>query len=179
MESINPAESGHSAEPLIVQYPSADFPPPPAFRLVIPADWEAVPYPDAEMAVRSREPVAGFHPNVVVRVLRTPATATPADDLERAVSSERQRPGVEVALDEALTEGGPPSRRMVLRYLAPDATLLESHHLSIYVPATEHVAMVVSAVGTWAAASPDAVRDGVRSIVESLLVRVAVPTGGG
>ena len=56
----------------MLQYPSRDFPPPPAFRLRVPEGWVAVPVPEAQMAVRRPEPVEGFHPNVLVRIRRTP-----------------------------------------------------------------------------------------------------------
>ena len=35
---------------LVLQFPSPDFPAPPAFRLRVPASWRAVPVPEAEMA---------------------------------------------------------------------------------------------------------------------------------
>ena len=165
-------------ETLVVQFPSDDFPAPPAFRLAIPREWEAVPMPDAELAVRSREPVAGFHPNVVVRVRRLAASGTPDEDLVRAVQSEHGRPGVEIAADEARTDGTTPVRRMVIRYVAPDATLLESVHLAVYVPATAHVASVVSATGTWAAGSPADVAAAVTATVDSLLVASVVSATG-
>lgn len=165
------------SEPLVVQFPSDDFPPPPAFRLAIPSDWEAVPMPDAEMAVRSRVPDAGFHANVVVRVRRIAATEHAADDLARALGNEAARPGVEVVADEVRSDGPTPARRIVIRYLAPDATLLESHHLAVYVPASSHVANIVSAVGTWAAAAPADVRAAVQATVESLMIKAPVGSG--
>src|SRR5262245_46974884 len=68
------------------QFPSPDFPAAPAFWLRVPADWLAVPLPDAEMAVRAPAAVDGFHPNVVVRVRRVAASDTVTDDLFRSVA---------------------------------------------------------------------------------------------
>ncbi len=90
-----------SGEPgVVLQYPSALFPPPPVFRLRVPAGWVAVPVPDAEMAVRHPEAIDGFIANVVVRVRRTAATAAVHDDVRAVVGLDAPPDGVEVLSDE-------------------------------------------------------------------------------
>src|SRR5262245_42275907 len=70
-----------SAADVIVRFPSPHFPAPPAFQVTVPAHWQAVPVPEAEMALRDPDAVDGFHPNVVVRVRRVAALEAVTDEL--------------------------------------------------------------------------------------------------
>lgn len=156
---------------ITVQFPSNDFPRPPAFRIRIPDEWLAVPVPDAEMAVRAAEPVDGFHPNVVVRVMRIPVTASPAETLLRATQPELLKPGIEVLSDEVRTEGPTPARRVLIKYAAPDATWVLARQLVVHVPAAERVSNLVSIVGTWAEASGEEMQQVIDGMVASLQIR--------
>ncbi len=133
---------------LVLQFPSADFPAPPAFRLRVPATWLAVPVPEAEMAVRDPVAVDGFHPNVVVRVRRAPASDSVTDDLFRAVALGGEE-DVEVLSEEVRADLDTPARWLLVRFRGPDGRVLLARHLLVYVPASAHVASIVTAVGTF------------------------------
>ncbi len=171
VSALAPAPDGS----VVLQYPSRDFPPPPVFRLRVPEGWLAVPVPEAQMAVRRPEPVEGFHPNVLVRVRRTPARATVADDLRRLTAIDDAPEGMEVLADEVRTDLATPARSLKVRFAGPEGLTLEARHLMVYVPATEHVANVVSVVGTWPHTDDPALGLEVETAVASL--RLLLPAG--
>ena len=153
---------------MVLQFPSADFPAPPAFRLQVPATWLAVPVPEAEMAVRDPADVDGFHPNVIVRVVRTAASATVTDDLFRAVAVGDAADGHEVLSEEVRVDLATPARWLLVRFRGPDGRLLLARHLLVYVPANEHVASIVTAVGTIPASAAAELGPRIDEIVGSL-----------
>ena len=153
---------------LVLQFPSADFPAPPAFRLRVPATWLAVPVPEAEMAVRDPDAVDGFHPNVVVRVRRTAASDTITDDLFRSVALENAAEGLEVLSEEVRVGLDTPARWLLVRFLGPDGRVLLARHLLVYVPGSEHVASIVTAVGTFPASAAAELGPRMDGIVGSL-----------
>ena len=53
-----------------------------------------------------------------------------------------------------------------------------ARHLLVYVPATEHVASIVSVVGTWPEAAPAGVADEVEAVVSSLRLFTPALTRG-
>ena len=132
----------------VLQFPSPDFPAAPAFWLRVPADWLAVPVPDAEMAVRAPAAVDGFHANVVVRVRRVAASATVTDDLFRSVAVGEMSDGLEVLSEEVRADLDTPARWLLVRFRGPDGRVLLARHLLVYVPSGARVASVVTAVGT-------------------------------
>src|SRR5829696_4427741 len=89
----------------VLRYPSPDFPPPPVLHLRVPVGWLAVPVPEAVVSVRRPEPVDGFHPNVLVRVRRTPTHGAVAEHLRRLAALDDGPAGMEVLADEVRTDG--------------------------------------------------------------------------
>jgi len=138
---------------LVVLYPSPDFPAPPAFRLVVPAKWRAVPVAEAEMAVRDPVAVDGFHPNVLVRVRRTAASDTVTDELFRSVALGDASDGLEVISEEVRADRETPARWLLVVAHGTGGQALLARHLLVYVPASEHVASIVTAVGTFPASA--------------------------
>ena len=108
---------------LVLQFPSPDFPAPPAFRLRVPASWRAVPVPEAEMALRDPVAVDGFHANVVVRVRRTAASETVTDDLFRAIAVGEADDGHEVLSEEVRADLDTPARWLLVRFRGPDGRI--------------------------------------------------------
>jgi hypothetical protein len=157
----------------VLQFPSPDFPAPPAFWLRVPADWLAVPVPDAEMAVRAPTAVDGFHPNVVVRVRRVAASETVTDDLFRAVAVGETADGVEVISEEVRADLDTPARWLLVRFRGPDGRVLLARHLLVYVPSDGRVASVVTAVGTIPASAAAELGPQMDRLVGSL--RLATP----
>ena len=153
---------------LVLQFPSPDFPAPPAFRLRVPASWLAVPVPEAEMALRDPVAVDGFHANVVVRVRRTAASETVTDDLFRAIAVGEADDGHEVLSEEVRADLDTPARWLLVRFRGPDGRMLLARHLLIYVPAGEHVASIVTAVGTIPASAAAELGPRIDRIVGSL-----------
>ena len=162
------AEDDRDEPGVVLQYPSALFPPPPVLRLRVPAGWVAVPVPDAEMAVRHPEVIEGFIPNVVVRVRRTAATAAVHDDVRSVVGLDAPPDDVEVLSDEVAADVTTPVRRVAMRFPGPGGLALVARQLLVYVPATEQVANIVSVVGTWPEAAPAGVAEEVATVVSSL-----------
>jgi hypothetical protein len=158
---------------LVLQFPSQDFPAPPAFWLRVPADWLAVPVPDAEMAVRDPVPVDGFHPNVVVRVRRAAASDTVTDDLFRSIAVGDTTAGVEVISEEVRTDLDTPARWLLARFRGPSGQVLLARHLLVYVPSGARVANIVTAVGTFPASAAAEIGPGMDRVVGSL--RLATP----
>ena len=157
----------------VLQFPSPDFPAPPAFWLRVPADWLAVPVPDAEMAVRAPAAADGFHPNVVVRVRRVAASDSVTDDLFRAVAVGETSDGVEVISEEVRADLDTPARWLLVRFRGPDRRILLARHLLVYVPSGARVANVVTAVGTIPASAAADLGPQIDRIVGSL--RLATP----
>jgi hypothetical protein len=153
---------------MVLQFPSADFPAPPAFRLRVPATWLAVPVPEAEMAVRDPVAVDGFHPNVIVRVRRTAASETVTDDLFRSVAVGDAADGHEVLSEEVRADLDTPARWLLVGFRGPDGRPLLARHLLIYVPGSEHVASIVTAVGTIPASAAAELGPRIDRIVGSL-----------
>jgi hypothetical protein len=154
----------------VLRYPSADFPPPPVLRLRVPVGWLAVPEPQAVVAVRRPEPVDGFHANVLVRLRRTPAHGAVGEHLRRLASLDDGPAGMEVLADEVRTDGPTPARALQVRFPGPDGLTLLARHLMVYVPATDHMAHLVSVVGTWCGGDDGAAGVEVESVVGSLRV---------
>jgi hypothetical protein len=127
-----------------------------------------VSIPDAEMAVRHPDTVEGFIANVVVRV--RPTTARPAvhDDVRAVIALDALPDDVVVLSDEVAADVTTPVRRVAMRFPGPGGLPLAARHLLVYVPATEHVANIVSVVGTWPESAPSAVAEQVDSVVSSL-----------
>src|SRR5262245_11138028 len=160
---------GDGTEPdRVLQFPSPDFPAAPAFWLRVPADWLAVPLPDAEMAVRAPVAVNGFHPNVVVRVRRVAASDSVTDDLFRSVAVGETSDGVEVISEEVRADLETPARWLLVRFRGPDGRILLARHLLVYVPGGPRVANVVTAVGTMPASEAATVGPQIDRIVGSL-----------
>ena len=158
-----------SGEPgALLQYPSAMFPAPPVFRIRVPEGWVAVPVPEAEMAVRRPEPIDGFIANVVVRVRRTAATAAVHDDVRAVVGLDHPPDGMEVLSDDVAADVTTPVRRVAMRFPGPDGEPLLARQLLVYVPATEHVANIVSVVATWPESAGPAVAAEMEAVVASL-----------
>ncbi len=61
-----------------------------------------------------------------------------------------------------------PVRRVAMRFAGPDGLPLVARQLLVYVPATEHVANIVSVVGTWPEAAPAGVAEEIETVVASL-----------
>ena len=162
------SEEDDGRDGLLLQYPSAVFPAPPVFRVRVPPGWVAVPVPDAEMAVRRPQPVDGFLANVLVRVRRIAATAAVHDDIRAVVTIDDPPPDMEVLADEVVADVTTPVRRLAVRFPAADGRLLRARYLLVYVPATEHLANVVTAVATWPDSAPTAVATEMEAVVRSL-----------
>lgn len=152
----------------LLQYPSALFPAPPVFRIRVPEGWVAVPVPEAEMAVRRPELIDGFIANVVVRVRRTAATEAVHGDVRGVVGLDHPPDGMEVISDEVAGDVTTPVRRVAIRFPGPDGIPLRARQLLVYVPATEHVANIVSVVATWPEAAASTVADEMEAVVASL-----------
>ena len=157
---------------LVVQYPSADFPAPPMVRLTVPREWEAVPQPDAVMAVRSAAAIDGYRPNVAVRVHAMPASELNVDRPKAFDTPEE----FELVDDQGRDFGGMPARASTVRH-AVAGRLLQARRFVVLVSGTEHVAHAVSVTGTYPATSPLDVVEQVNAIVESLLVQVVADAG--
>jgi hypothetical protein len=158
---------------IVLQFPSPDFPAPPAFWLRVPADWLAVPVPDAEMAVRDPVTVDGFHPNVLVRVRRAAASDTVTDDLFRSVAVGDTAEGVEVISEEVRADLDVPARWLLVRFHGPGGQILLARHLLVYVPGGARVANIVTAVGTFPASAAAELGPRMDRMVGSL--RLATP----
>lgn len=156
------------ADGLVLQFPSSDFPPPPVFRLRVPGDWLAVPVPDALMAVRRPDDVDGFHPNVLVRARRVLAAADPGAALAELAAAETVPAGMELMGEGVAPDGPTPARWIQVRVHGPDGFVLQARHLLIYVPASAHVANVLSVVGTWPDGAAEAIGREVIDVVGSL-----------
>lgn len=163
IEALLAAEAEH-----VLQFPSPDFPAPPAFRLRVPESWLAVPVPEAEMAVRDPVAVDGFHANVVVRVRRAAASDAVTDDLFRSVALADAPTGLEVLSEEIRADLDTPARWLLVRFRGADGQVLLARHLLVYVPASEHVASIVTAVGTFPASAAAVTGPRIDEIVGSL-----------
>jgi hypothetical protein len=132
---------------VVVRFPSPHFPAPPSFQIAVPSHWQAVPVPEAEMALRDPDPVDGFHANVVVRVRRVAALEAVTDDL---LHSALHQPGsaIEIVDEQVRADLDTPARWLLVRFRGPQGQPLLARHLLVYVPTTEHVATIVTAVGT-------------------------------
>ena len=127
--------------------------------------WVAVPVPDAEMAVRRPEPVDGFLANVLVRVRRTPPRR-PSTTTSGPSSRSTPRPTTwRCSADEVAADVTTPVRRVAVRFPGPTGGCCVARHLLVYVPATEHVANIVSVVGTWPEAAPAGVAEEMEAVV--------------
>jgi hypothetical protein len=159
---------------LVVQYPSEDFPAPPPIRLTVPGDWEALPRPDAVLAVRSRSAVDGYRPNVVVRI-----HPIATDDLTAAspTAFDAAPADFEVIIDEPRDLGDMRGRMTTIRQHDPDGVSLEARRLVVLVPGSRHVAHAISVIGTYPSTAPATVVDQVAAVVDSLLVQVVISAG--
>jgi hypothetical protein len=174
IDALFPEGMGDDAESdRVLQFPSPDFPAPPAFWLCVPTDWLAVPVPDAEMAVRAPVATDGFHPNVVVRVRRVAASDSVTDDLFRSVAVGETSDGVEVISEEVRPDLDTPARWLLVSFRGPDGRALLARHLLVYVPSGTRVANVVTAVGTIPASAAAELGPQMDRIVGSL--RLATP----
>ena len=139
---------------VVVRFPSPHFPAPPAFQMAVPAHWQAVPVPEAEMALRDPDAVDGFHPNVVVRVRRVAALEAVTDELlHSALHQPADGSGLEVVDQEVRADLDTPARWLLVRFRGPQEQLLLARHLLVYVPTTDHVASIVTVVGTFPASA--------------------------
>jgi hypothetical protein len=162
---------------IVLQFPSPDFPAPPAFRLQIPEGWLAVPVPEAEMAVRDPVAVDGFHANVIVRVRRAAADESVVDDLLHSVAVGDATDGLEVVSEEVRADLDTPARWVLVRSRGPQGQVLLARHLLIYVPTDGRVANIVTAVGTFPASAAAELGPRIDRIVGSL--RLATPDADG
>lgn len=153
---------------LVLQFPSQDFPPPPVFRLRVPQGWLAVPVPDALMAVRRPDAIDDFHPNVLVRSRRIMSAPEPGLALAELAELETVPEGMELLGQGVAPEGATPARWVEIRFAGPQEAVLRARHLLVYVPATLHVANVLSVVGTWPDEADDDIGRDVTAIVGSL-----------
>jgi hypothetical protein len=153
---------------LVLQFPSRDFPAPPAFSLRVPAGWLAVPVAEAEMAVRDPQAVDGFHPNVLVRVRRTAASDDVTDELFRSVAFGDAPEGLEVISEDVRADLDTPARWLLVAVRGPGGQALLARHLLVYVRANEHVASIVTAVGTFPASAAAELGPRMDGIVGSL-----------
>lgn len=160
---------------LVLEYPSADFPAPTPFRLHAPAGWHALAAPDAEMAIRRGDPVAGFRPNVLVNVHRLPRTGDPDGDLATLLASDAELPAVQILDDDGRPGGVAPARWRLLRYEGPDGIDLTARRVMILVEVSDHFVDVVSAIGTWPTDAPADVVAAVETVLASL--KVGLVTG--
>ena len=160
---------------IVLQYPSQDFPAPPAIRLRVPDTWLAVPVPDAVLAVRDPAAVDGFHPNVLVRVRRAAARDTVVEDLLRTATLDDAPNGLEVVAEEVRADLATPARWLLVRFRGPDGRGMLARHLLVYVPVSEHVASIVSVVGTIPASAAAELGPQMDRIVGSLRLAAAAP----
>ncbi|MFV0308280.1 MAG: hypothetical protein ACK5OX_11110 [Desertimonas sp.] len=167
---------GDAADGMSVQFPSNDFPPPPAFRLRVPKGWLAVPVPDALMAVREPAEHDGFHANVVVRNRRVVAAPDPESAIVTLRALDSVPDGMELLGDDVNADGPTPARRLQLRFTAPGGRLLQAQHLMVYIPVTEQVANLLTVVGTWRDDAPSGSAALVQRTVASL--RLFLPPPG-
>lgn len=164
-----------TASGLLLQYPSRDFPPPPVVRLEVPTGWLGTAAPDAEMAARAPEAVDGVYPNVVMRVRRVSATMARDADLRvlMTIDGGDDDDDVEIVLDEVRADATAPARRLLVRRRGPAGTTVLARHLLVLVPATDHVASIVSIVATWPESADDDLGDTLTAVLSS--VRVFMP----
>jgi hypothetical protein len=158
---------------VVVQFPSAHFPAPPPFQLRVPADWLAVPVPEAEMAVRDPVAVDGFHANVVVRVRRVAAQDAVTEELLTSTLQQPVEGGrLDIVSQEVRADLATPARWLLVRFRGPHGGVLLARHLLVYVPTTEHVATIVTAVGTFPASAAAELGPRMDRIVGSLRLAV-------
>lgn len=157
----------------IVQHPSPDFPPAPAFRLEIPDDWVALAATSAEMAVSSPEPIDGFHTNVIVTARRVPPPGDPAAALAITVGQELEAAGYDVIESRGFADGRTPAHAATVRFTTDGGIAVEAHQLHVYVPSSGRCAHVLSATGTVPCSAPDDLRAGLMKVVRSLRVASA------
>jgi hypothetical protein len=152
-----------------VRFPSPHFPAAPAFQVVVPAHWLAVAVPEAEMALRDPHAVDGFHPNVVVRVRRVAALEAVTDELlHSALHQPADGSGLEIVDEEVRADLDTPARWLLVRFRGPQGQLLLARHLLVYVPTSEHVASIVTVVGTFPATAAAEVGPRMDRVVGSL-----------
>ena len=108
------------AADVVVRFPSPHFPAPPAFQIAVPAHWQAVPVPDAEMAVRAPVAVDGFHPNVVVRVRSVAALECHRHRRPPPLAAAQAADGVEVISEEVRADLDTPARWLLVRFRRPE-----------------------------------------------------------
>jgi hypothetical protein len=172
-ELLEPTDTG-----VLVQFPSTNFPAAPAFQLRVPGNWMAVPVAEAEMALRDPDAVDGFHPNVVVRVRRVAALEAVTDELLRsALHQPADGGGLQILEEQVRADLDTPARWLLGRFHGPRGQLLLARHLLVYVPTTEHVATIVTAVGTFPASAAAELGPWMDDIVGSL--RLAAPVRNG
>lgn len=160
-------------DPILLQYPSDDFPGPTPVRITAPGDWTGLVMADADLAVARPNVVGRFRPNVLVRVHRIARTSEPAMDVDVLFAGDDGVPGMEVVTDERGDEhGGAPTRRRVTHFDGPENVRLRSRRVLVYVPVSEHAADIVSVVGTSPVDAPDGVAAVVDAVVDSLQVGV-------